>query len=53
MSETPEPKAWRNGRYVYCLTHSTAQVIQHDDVYEGDPALWEGRRCDWCDKVLA
>lgn len=47
------PKAWRNGRYIYCLSHSTEQVIEYEIVYKGDPALYAKRKCDWCKKVLA
>lgn len=45
---------WRNGRYIYCLSHSMAQVIQWEYIYKGDPALDYGRRkCDWCREVVA
>ncbi len=48
------PKAWRNGRYIYCLSHSTEQVFEYEIIYKGDPALsYGGRKCDWCKKVLA
>ncbi len=43
-----EPKAWRNGRYYYCLSHSTKQVMEYEIIYKGNPALWGGRKCDWC-----
>lgn len=45
---------WRNGKYIYCLTHDMAQVIQWEYVYKGDPVLDYGKRkCDWCRKVVA
>jgi hypothetical protein len=47
-----KPKAWREGRYYYCLTHDTHQVTDYQTIYEGDPNLWEGRKCDWCKAVL-
>lgn len=46
------PKAWRNGRYYYCLSHSTEQVFASHIVFKGDPALGNGRKCDWCKKEL-
>lgn len=46
--------AWRNGKYLYCLSHSTSQVIQWEQVYKGDTALDYGnRKCDWCRRKLA
>jgi hypothetical protein len=45
-------QAWRNGRYIYCLTHDTSQVFEWEYVYKGDPQLWSERKCDWCKQVV-
>jgi hypothetical protein len=47
-----QPKAWRNGRYIYCLSHSDFQVYDSQTIYKGDPLMWRGRRCDWCKKEI-
>ena len=47
-----QPKAWRNGRYIYCLNHSNHQVYESQTIYKGDTLAWKGRRCDWCKKEI-
>ena len=52
MTTATELVAWRDGRYIYCLTHSDSQVFDSQPVYKGDDALWDGKRCDWCKAKL-
>lgn len=53
MPDNKKPKAWKNGKYTYCLTHGRSQVATSEDLYEDDPMLYEGRKCDFCGKKLA
>jgi hypothetical protein len=43
--------AWKSGKYVYCLSHSTHQVSGVIERLTAD-SLPKGRKCDWCGKVL-
>ena len=52
VQEIRKPKAWRNGRYVYCMTHSQEQCYDVELVYSDDPVMWGGRKCDWCKAKL-
>ena len=52
VQETRKPKAWRNGRYLYCMTHSQTQCYDVELVYGDNPALEGGRKCDWCKEKL-
>jgi hypothetical protein len=52
--ETPtDAIAWKNGRYIYCLSHGRSQVISPVEFLMPDSdELWDGKQCDWCGKTL-
>jgi len=52
MNKQRNHVAWREGRYIYCISHSTNQVTDYEYLTPDSPYLWEGRKCDWCRKKL-
>jgi hypothetical protein len=47
-----EAVAWKSGRYIYCMSHGRSQVITFEYLTAESKDLWEGRKCDWCNKQL-
>lgn len=46
-------RAWKAGKYIYCLSHGRSQVISTIEFLNEDSEhLYDGKKCDWCGKNL-
>jgi hypothetical protein len=43
---------WRDGRYLYCNSHDSSQVIDPQPAKLSDSDVYEGVQCAWCKEKL-
>ena len=50
--ETEVVIGWRDGRYLYCNSHSSEQVYNPQPVKMSDADVYQEVKCAWCNRRL-